>query len=295
MHILKQRINIFAILLIASLLSCDLLQVKDENVNNQAKKVAVARVHDALLYKTDLDGMISAGTSNDDSIARIEGYINNWIRKQLLIDEAKSKIDFDEADLERKVLEYRYSLIAYQYKSYYINQHIDKEVNEEEIQSYYDEHQDNFPLKQNIIRGKFVKVPDNAPNLNRVKRWILSSKEKDVKTLQEYCFGYALNFTLVDSVWINYDDLVRGSPFAETPNTVQFLRNRKYAEASDDENKYFLKISEYKKTDDIAPLDVVKDQIVDIIINRRKIALAENLEKEVYNEAEKQNSFEIYK
>ena len=292
---MKHLINLFCGLLVTSLISCDLLQVKDKKANNQTEEIRVARVHNAFLYKSDLDGIVQEGTSATDSAARVERYVNNWIRKQLLIDEAKSKIDFDEADLERKILNYRYSLIAYQYQTYYINQHIDKNVNEEEIQSYYDSNQDNFPLKQNIIRGKFVQVPNNAPGLNKIKRLILSSKEKDQKVLLEYCFRNASNFTLVDSIWINYDDLVRASPFAEIPNTVQFLRNRKYAEATDDTNKFFLKISEYKKTDDIAPLDVVKDQIVDIIINKRKIALAKNLEKEVYNEAQKKNSFEIYR
>ncbi len=295
MHILKHLINPFAALVFFSLFSCDLLQVKDETTTEQPSKIAVARVHEVFLYKTDLIGIVQEGTSNEDSIARVERYVNNWVRKQLLIDEAKSKIEFDEADLERKVLEYRYSLIAYQYKSYYINQHINKDVSEDEIQSYYNLNQDNFPLKQNIIRGKFVKIPAKSPRINRVKSLLLSSREKDLATLQAYCFSNATNFTLIDSIWINYDDLVRGSPFAETPNTVQFLRNRKYAEATDDSFKYFLKISEYKKTDDIAPLDVVKDQIVDIIINKRKIALAESLEKEVYNEAKKQNSFEIFK
>lgn len=295
MHILKQSINFLAAFMLFTFSSCELLQVKNETEKKTVEEKPVARVNEAFLYESDLEGMVQADATESDSTARIERYVKNWVRKQLLIDEAKSKIDFDEADLERKILNYRYSLIAYQYQAFYINQHINKEVSDEEIQSYYDINQDNFPLKQNIIRGKFIKVPDNAPRINQIKRLLLSSKEKDHNTLQAYCFEIASNFTLVDSIWINYDDLVRGSPFAETPNTVQFLRNRKYAEASDDVYKYFLKISEYKKTDDIAPLDVVKDQIVDIIINKRKIALAESLEKEVYNEAQKQNSFEIYR
>jgi len=295
MRILKHFNKFFIASWFVLLFSCELLQVKTEKGNSLAAEKPIARVNQGYLYPSDLEGIVVGGTSVEDSTARVERYIKNWIRKQLLIDEAKSKIDFDEADLERKILNYRYSLIAYQYQAYYINQHINKEVSNEEIQSYYNKNQDNFPLKQNIIRGKFIKLPNTAPNLSKVKKLVLSSKEKDIKTLQTYCFGNALNYTLVDSVWINYDDLVRGSPFAEMPNTVQFLRKRKYAEVSDEAFKYFLKISEYKKTDDIAPLEVVKDQIVDIIINKRKIALAENLEKEVYNEAKEQNSFEIYK
>ena len=138
-------------------------------------------------------------------------------------------------------------------------------------------------------------MASSVPKIGDVKKLIFSTQEKNKEKLQELCFGYAANYTLEDSVWINFDDLVKGSPFAEIPNTVQFLRNRKYAEASDDTYKYFLVITEYKKTDDIAPLDVVRDQIRDIIINKRKIALAKDLEKEVYNEAIKQNSFEIYR
>ncbi len=295
MHILKQPINILLVLLLPVWAGCDLLQVKSEKELEQQEEKPVARVHNTYLYKSDLVGMVAEGTRAEDSIARINRYINNWVRKQLLIDEAKSKIDFDEADIERKILNYRYSLIAYQYQTYYISQHLNKQVSAQEIEEYYNQHQDNFPLKQNIIRGKFIKLPKSAPNLSKVKYWVLSSKEKDFKKLEAYCFTNATNYTLVDSVWINYEDLVKGSPFAETPNTVQFLRNRKYAETEDEAYKYFLRIVAYKKTDDIAPLEVVNDQIADIIINKRKIALAENLEKEVYNEAKKQKSFEIYK
>jgi len=295
MNILKLLNNVLVATFFLFFVSCELLQVKNKEESKLPSEKSVARVNNTYLYLSDLDGMVTVGTSVKDSTDRVERYIKNWVRKQLLIDEAKSKIDFDEADLERKILNYRYSLIAYQYQAYYINQHINKEVIEEEIISYYESNQDNFPLKQNIIRGKFIKLPSKAPKLKKVKKLLLSSKEKDVEALEAYCFGNAINFTLIDSVWINYDDLVRGSPFAETPNTVQFLRNRKYAEASDEEFSYFLKISEYKKTDDIAPIGVVKDQIIDIIINKRKIVLAESLEKEVYNEAKKQNAFEIYR
>lgn len=295
MHTLTQIRNILGLLILSTIWGCELLQVKKNDENKPPEKEPVARVHDAYLYETDLEGIVPSGTSETDSAGRVAIYINNWVRKQLLIDEAKAKIDFDEADIQRKILDYRYSLIAYQYQAYYINQHLDKNVSEEEIKEYYEANLDNFPLKQNIIRGKYIKMAASAPKIGNVKSLILSNQEKNKEKLQEMCFSFAANYTLEDSVWINFDDLVKGSPFAEIPNTVQFLRNRKYAESSDDTYKYFLRITEYKKTDDIAPLDVVREQIKDIIINKRKIELAKNLEKEVYNEAIKQNSFEIYR
>ena len=97
-----------------------------------------------------------------------------------------------------------------------------------------------------------------------------------------------------DSIWINFDDIIKNTPLAEIPNKVQFLRTRKFVESSDDNSKYYLKIDEYKKTDDIAPLEIVRDQIANIIINKRKVELAGNLEKEVYDKAVQTNAFEIY-
>ena len=122
-----------------------------------------------------------------------------------------------------------------------------------------------------------------------------STQSKKIEDLKSYCFSYATNYSLEDSIWINFDEIIRNTPLAEIPNRVQFLRTRKFVESSDNTSRYFLKIDEYKKTDDIAPLEIVKDQIINIIINKRKVELAGNLEKEVYDKAIETNAFEIYK
>jgi hypothetical protein len=51
----------------------------------------VARVNDTYLYKDELNGIVTLGASKEDSAVRIESYINSWIRKQLLIQEAGEK------------------------------------------------------------------------------------------------------------------------------------------------------------------------------------------------------------
>jgi hypothetical protein len=282
------------IFIVVSLASCDLLKVKDEAGDEKSMPIPIARVHDNYLYASEIEGIITGETSLVDSVNLMNAYINNWISKQLLIDDATAKIDFDEAEIQRKILDYRYSLIAYEYKTYYINQHLNKEVTEEEIETYYNENQDNFPLKQNIIRGKFIRVPKEAPNSERIKNLIFSSRENKMEELRTYCFSYALMYSLEDSVWINFDDIIRNTPLAQIPNKVDFLKRTKYTESNDETSKYFLLIKEYKKTDDIAPMGVVKDRIIDIIINKRKVELARNLEKEVYDKAVETKEFEIY-
>ena len=274
--------------------SCDFLKVKDEAEPIQDVREPIARVNDSYLYASEISGIVGANISSEDSANLMNAYMNNWIRKQLLIDEASAKIEFDEAEIQRKILDYRYSLVAYEYKSFYINQHLNKVVAEEEIQGYYDENHDNFPLKQNIIRGKFIRLPKDAPNSTKIRTLIYSSRESKMEELRTYCFSYALMYSLEDSVWINFDDIIKNTPLAEIPNKVDFLKRTKYTESSDENSKYYLRIVDYKKTDDIAPLEVVRDRIIDIIINKRKVELARNLEKEVYDKAVETNSFEIY-
>ena len=66
-------------------------------------------------------------------------------------------------------------------------------------------------------------------------------------------------------------------------------------EASDEDFVYFLTIFEYKLIGEVAPLEFVSDRISDIIINKRKITLKKELEKDIYEEAKTSNTFEIYR
>jgi len=254
----------------------------------------VARVHDVFLYQSDLSGIVDERTSPEDSAARVTAYVNSWIRKQLIIQEASRRMNIDEAEVERKVLEYRYSLIGYEYQNFYIQQHLDENISLQEITDYYNKHQDNFALKQNIVRGTYIKVPRSAPRTNRIKDMIFSHKEKDLEELRSYCLSFSTVYHLSDSSWIAFDKLVVNSPMAEIPNKIQFLKSNPYHETSDADHLYFLKIDNYKISDNVSPLEFVKEDIRNIILNKRKVELARILEDEVYDDAVKQKHFEVF-
>lgn len=275
--------------------ACELLEIKEDK-SNQAEETAkpIARVHEHFLYPSDLEGLVDSSISSEDSTSRVERYVNSWIRNQLLIDEASTKMDFDEAEIERKILEYRYSLMGYEYKSFHINKYLDKEVDDDEILKYYEKNLDNFPLRQNVIRGRIVKLPKAAPKVSQVRRWIRSSREQDLIDLRQYCLTYSTLYSLEDSLWINFDELVKNTPVAEVTDKAEFLKRNKYSELTDKESLYFLNVIEYKVSDDIAPVEIVYDQIKNIIINKRKVELAKKLQEDVYDRAKQNNEFEVY-
>ncbi|HNP17385.1 MAG TPA: peptidylprolyl isomerase [Fulvivirga sp.] len=291
---LWKGINIVGIAFILVISGCDLIKMKEEPAEEGEKVDPIARVGDQYLYPHDLEGISTVGMSIEDSTERTMRFVNNWIKKQLLIKEASTKIEFDEADIERKVLDYRYSLMGYEYQSYFINQNLNVDVSDEEIELYYKDNIDNFLLKQNIIRGKYIKIPIGAPKINKVKTLINSTNKESMEELKTYALSFAATYQLNDSVWMVFDDVIKNSPLAEIPNKIQFLQQNRYIETADAQFQYFLKIDEYRISDNISPLEFVKEVIKNIIINKRKVQLAQQLEDDVYKRATKNKEFEIY-
>jgi hypothetical protein len=287
---LKSKLVILAVSALA--LGCEFIQMKKE-AKNEGSRQAVARVNNSYLYKDELSGLVSSIISKEDSAARVEAYVNSWIRKQLLIKEASKKININEAELERKILDYRYSLIAYEYQSHYIKEHLDTIVGPAEIEQYYKSNIDNFILKQNIVRATYIKVPKDAPQADKIKGLIFSQNERDIAKLKSYCLSFSVAYHLADSSWMIFDELVRDSPVEEIPNKVQFLKSNPYYEIDDERFLYFLKVIEYRISDNVSPLEFVKDEITSIILNKRKVELAKKLEDKVYNDALEKEEFEI--
>ena len=273
---------------------CDLIKMKEEKGENTPSGKAIARAHDQFLYEQDVDGLLPGNIDPGDSADWVERYIDGWVKKQLLIREASSRIDFDEDEIERKILDYRYSLMGYEYQTFYINENLDLNILDEEIEAYYNENVDNFVLKQHIVRGVFIQLPKEAPRTDIVRNLLFSRKETSFEELNSYCLSFATNYQLYDTVWMVFDDVVKNSPLAEIPNKVQFLRNNRYTQTSDENFLYFLKIDEYRVSDNTSPLEFVKDDIRNIILNKRKVELAKKLEEEVYERAIENNDFEIY-
>jgi CHAT domain-containing protein len=283
------------LLLLICLGGCDFFRVRDENTSSDQVRQPVGRVNSAYLYKDELVGIVPAGTSKEDSTTRVESYVNSWVRKQLLIQEAAKKMNINEAEVERKMLDYKYSIIAYEYQTEYVKRNLDTLIAPGEIEQYYKDHIDNFILKQNIVQATFIKVPKNAPKTTKIKDLIFSHREKDEKELKSYCLSFSAAYHISDSTWMVFDELVGNSPLAEIPNKIQFLKSNPYYETSDEMYLYFFKTDQYRISDNVSPLEFVKDEIKNIILNKRKVELANKLEDEVYTRGVDQEEFEIYK
>ncbi len=278
-----------AFLLLSILASCQYFQQK-----NEVTDVLIAQANEARLYASELEGLIPEDATTDDSIILTQKYVDSWIRKQLMIDQAQRQIDVNLAEIDRKLLEYRYSLIIHEFEKYYIDSNLNGEVSDDEIQSYYAERSENFLLKQNIVRCVYAKIPKGSPGLSTFRRNVRAYPNSNLEDIREYCFQNALDAFIDEDVWVNFSELANATPLKDVKNEAQFLETTTFSATSDDEFIYYLRILEYKVRNELSPLEFVRENIENIIINKRKIELKKDLEERIYNEAKANNSFQIY-
>lgn len=289
------RKSLILLLSLSCLNSCDLLQFKKGgNGDDGSGSEPLASVGEIYLYPRDVEGIVPAGMTPNDSIDIIERHINSWIKKQLLISEAQKQLTFDEVELERRVLDYRYALMMHEFEKYMVSRNIDTNITEEEIDAYYQENIENFELKQNIIRGYFIQLSKDAPNLRRFRYLLRSNRARDIEELKSYAYSYGTKVHLDDSIWVNFEDVINNTPLVDLPNKTDFLRRNKFYEIPDDNFIYFLRISQYKIQNDTSPLEFVRDDIQKLILNKRKVQLAKKLEEDIYEKAVENEDFRIY-
>ena len=257
------------------------------------KKDIVARAYENYLYRSDLAGIVPEGASKKDSIEIIKNYIDNWIRQNVVLTKAEQNLGDEKKDVEKQLTDYRNSLITFKYEKELIRQKLDTVASEKDIQEYYNKNQNNFTLKDNIIKVLYLRINKKSPKLDKVKIWYKSDVTKDRQALEDYCHQYALNFFLDDNTWLLFDDLLKEIPI-KTYDKEQFLKNNRFIEIEDSTSVYLVNIKGFKIKDSISPLNFEKDNIRNAILNKRKLALTEQMEKQAYQDALKKNEVEVY-
>lgn len=279
-------------LLMATLGACDFFRFKSE-VKTEGDPI-IASVGNQDLHLSELSFIKTESKSQEDS-ANIAGrYVQSWIRKQLLIKEAGKSMAFDEAEINRKLLDYKYALMVYEFEKKYVAENLNSEVSQKEIEEYYQINKANFSLKEIIVRVNFAKVENASPQNSQIERLIRSQNPRDQDGFKELAVNAGSNYFLEDSTWIKLDDIIVNTPLANHPNKVELVRNNKHIITDDDRYRYYFKILEYKLQEQVPPLEFVRDEITKILINKRRIELVDQLQKQVYNRALEKNEFKIY-
>lgn len=265
-----------------------------KNNGDKSDGKIIAKAFDKNLFLDDLLNAMPPKLKGKDSASFASNFINGWVKKQVLIHKAEENITIDQKDFEEKLENYKNSLITYAYERELIRQKLDTNISDLEIEKYYNENKDDFELKENIVKVVYVKVNNSSPKINKVGEWYKLKGPKDREQLESFCYQFADNYFLDDKSWLLFNDLLKEIPI-KTYNQEQFLQNNRYIEMKDSLYSYFVNILGFKIKDNLSPLGFEKENIRNIMINKRKMELIDKMQNDLYKEAEKNNEFEIFK
>jgi hypothetical protein len=243
------------------------------------------------LYLSDIKDYLF-NLSPEDSLTILTDYVNRWAKTQAVLLHAEKNLSDFEKDLTKEIDDYRASLLIYRYEQAYIQSKMDTMVSQSEIESFYNDNPDNFQLTGVLVKALYIKVSNTFSNIDAIRQLYRSNREKDIAELEKISISGVEAYSRFDDEWMTLNDLVM-----PLPGTADTYENRairmKAIEDSDERYTYFVKINDILLKGTIAPVEHVKTNIRNIILNRRRNNLIRQMENSVFNDAINRNEIKI--
>lgn len=277
--------NVCLFLCVVVIFSCDRL----DYFNKNAKDPIIVKVGDRTLFKSELAGIYAPGVSSADSVVIVDGYIENWIRESLMIEEAEQKIATN-LNINKLVDDYRSSLLVYNYENKLVNEQLDTIVAPTAKLEYYAQNKESFELSHAIYKCIIAEMPKK---IDAAKRIIKAGNNSDLSELIFEVKENSSNYFVDTSSWLTVDDIKLILPADLDIGEEQF--RKEVTILKNGGHEYFVKVLKKYSEKSAPPFDYIEDNITKIILSNRKTDLLKNHKKRLYNTALEAGKIKVFK
>lgn len=282
----KTYTNCTMILMVMLLLmgSCD--RKSHTSRRNAKDDVLLAEVGDRLLYLSDIKNISSKGISGADSIAVLNGYIEQWVRRMSMLEKAEQSVS-ENIDIDALMEEYRSSLVLHNYRQELIKTQLDTSITADQLMAYYTTNKSQFVLAEPLVRGEIIAFDAKQKGLDQFySKW---KKGKDVASF----ISENAKFTMQDtSHYMLKDEFLMylvGNKMKQSS-----LKDNTYYQYNNDGKEYFVRLIDYVADKEDPPLRYVSSKMKKVILNKRKNDLIKNIENKIYNTALNNNRIKVH-
>ncbi|MDL2255559.1 peptidyl-prolyl cis-trans isomerase [Parabacteroides sp. OttesenSCG-928-G06] len=261
-----------------------------QNVDNDV----IASVDEKVLRRTEVSIRIPRGISSADSLIMAESIVKKWVKDILVYDVALRNLDDEKAEIDKLVEDYRNSLIRYRYQERLLKERLSGNIQESEKLRFYEENQQKFILDKALVKGLFLKIPIDAPGLSDIKTDYKQVNEEALEKIEKFSVQNATVYDYFYDRWVEFDQIIDNMPIRVADANL-FLKVNKHVEEADSSYCYLLNISEYLPAGSVAPYDYANAQIIEMLINQRKVDFIRQFEDELYTDAIRQGKAKIIK
>ncbi|MHA6279910.1 peptidyl-prolyl cis-trans isomerase [Salinimicrobium sp. CAU 1759] len=263
-------------------------------LNEPEEQEVIARVNDAYLFREDISNLVSANTSPEDSTLLVNNFINRWATQKLLLDRARINLSTEQqAEFDRLVQNYKNELYAKAYTDAIIARELDTSISSAAAEAYYEENGENFVLNENLVKLRYINITKDNKDFENIKTRFRRFNEEDKQALLDMAIHFN-SYSLNDTVWVKtkqvYDKIRPLTP----QDNPEFLKNKSFMQLEDSLGVYLISVEDVRLRSEQAPLEYSLPSIKQILLNKRKLELIKKLEKDITQDAIKNDKFEIY-
>jgi len=270
------------------MISCNLFR---EEVPN----AVIARVNDNYLYEEDLNEVLDENLNEADSVSVTQNFINDWATNRLLMEGALLNLSVEEqSKFEVLIQRYKEDLYTNAYKDALIRKNLDSTVTDEEAINFYQENRENFTLKEDLIQLRYIHINEDFKDKEQLQDYFINFSREDQYALDSLALNFR-NYFLNDSTWVKTADVRKQIPPINIGNSANLLKKTNFLQLRDSLGLYLIAVKSTLSRNDKAPLAYIRPTIDQIILNKRKLELVKQLEKDLKEDAIKDKKFEVYK
>ena len=274
-----QQLKLWILFCAAFLAGCQVLEKKQQ-------AGAAVELDGHYLYRSTLDSL-TLGLSSEDSTQAAERYIRQWAEDILLYRNATAHTN---EQIEALVAEYRRTLYAQAYEERLVAKRMPKTVADSAIAAIYEQMPNRFILSESILRGVLVVVHKDAPNVSKLRQWLVKLKLDDI---EKYVYQNASGYELFTDKWLTTTEIIAQIPIerAELENKIRYNDR---IEVADSTRTYILQITDKHMRGEAMPIDYARPLIEKIILNERQVSFLRQERNRLYNEAVKEGKVKFY-
>lgn len=261
----------------------------------EQKSQSIARVGENYLYKSDIATLVPAGTPKEDSLLLVRDYIDRWASQKLLIEAAERNLsDSKKREYNALIKQYKIDLYTRAYIEEVVKRTVDTVVTQEELKKYYEENKENFKTNGTLVRLRYINLSKQNPHFETIKNKFFDYSKKDKKFWDTYALQFK-SFAMNDSVWVDMSQVYAKLAVITPENRDEMIRPGKKIQIQDKEDTYLIKVTNVIDKNQISPFEYSKPTLKEVLLNKRKLELIKKFEKDITDDAIKNNDYEIYK
>lgn len=252
---------------------------------------AVASVGKDVLTAAQVRTQIPAGVTPDDSAGLAKAYIKSWVTARLVENVAAHDVDMEE--INRLTAEYRSELIMAQYRR--LMAASDPGIfSEDSLRAFYDSHNADFRLERPLIKGVYLKVPDDAKNLKLIRRLYNSDRPVDIDRLEKAANSTAIHYDYFRDSWVDWEQIETRIPIEFSADHLARIGKHQPLDISAQGFVYLLSVSDFLPAGAPMPFEAARPLVRERLLALKRRAYDKALLNDLYEQSVADGTAVIY-